>query len=82
MSASQIVKKTQLPTPMVTDFNNQSSHPVQEDCYQYLMLDSANLGAIDRAWLDARERSVINLVIMKELDNIMKSTVTTLQQII
>ena len=82
MSASQIVKKkTQLPTPMETDDNNQPFHPVQEDRTkqlsnidrdQYVMLDSVALEAIDRAWLDARERSVINPAIMEELDNIGK----------
>ena len=81
MSASQIVKKTQPSTPMETDNSNQPPYPVQEDRpkqpahidrYQYVMFDSSVLEAIDRASLDAWERSVINPVIMEELDNIGK----------
>ena len=69
MSSFQIQKKTQLPTPMETDINNQPTHPVQEDritqpahidCYQYVMLDSVAL----------------------ELDNIWKNTVIAHQQTI
>ena len=36
------------------------------------MLDSVAIEAIDRAWLDVRERSVVNPAIMGELDNIGK----------
>ena len=36
------------------------------------MLDSVALEAIDRAWLHARKKSVINPVIMEESDNIGK----------
>ena len=66
MSFPQIQKKTELLTPMETDINNQPPHPVQEDRtqkpthldrYQYVMLASVALEAIDRAWLDAREIS-------------------------
>ena len=75
MFASQIVKKTQLPTPMETDINNQPPQPEQDDRtqqpihidrYQYVMLDTATLEGTDRARPDARERPVINPVIMEE----------------
>ena len=64
MSASQILKKTQTHIPMETDINNQTLHPVNgnrtqkptlADRYHQVMPDSAALGAIDRAWLDAQE---------------------------
>ena len=77
----QIQKKTQLPTPMATDIYDKPTQPMQEDRtkqpayidrYQYVMLDSAALEAIDRAWLDAWESLFIDPVITEELDNIGK----------
>ena len=66
MSTSQIVKITQLPTPMEVDNNNQHTHQVEDgrtnqpthiDRYQYVILNSVALETIDRAWFDAREIS-------------------------
>ena len=66
---------------METDINNPTPHQVYEDCtqqpshidrYQYVTHDFVDLEAIDRAWLDARERPVVNSIIMKKLDNIGK----------
>ena len=72
------IKETQLPTPMETDINNRPPHPGQVDRteqpthidrYQYLMLDSVALEAIDRAWLDARKRSFSNPFILEKFNN-------------
>ena len=82
MSASQILKKTQTQIPMEIEVNNQTIHPVNEyrtqkptsaDRYQQVMLDSAALGAIDRAWLDAQKEKIIDPGIIEEVEKLGKT---------